>query len=100
MQLRAISPAKVSELLNVLPDPVQEATDDYANQSGLTEAQVLELALAQFLDLNTTSFTNSEAYPSLGALQERVKVLELLLQQRGGVTEDLLIDLIPLNFPS
>ena len=99
MQLRTIAPAKVSELLNVLPDSVQDAIDDYANRSGLTEAQVLELALAQFLDLNTTSFTESETYPSLGALQERVKVLELLLKQRGGVPENLPIDLTPLHFP-
>lgn len=88
LQLKTVPPAKVSELLAILPDAVQDAIFDYAATSGLTEAQILELALAQFLDLDAVSFGAVDRYPSLGALQEENKILRTLLKQSGEVPDD------------
>ena len=45
----------LKDVLNGLPDPVVEALKDHADTYGLTDAQVIELAIANLLDLDTTN---------------------------------------------
>jgi hypothetical protein len=73
----------LKNVLNYLPDPIVEALEDHADAYGLTDAQVLEIAIAQFLDLNAVSFNEIESFKGLGALKEENAILKARLKALG-----------------
>lgn len=70
----------LKQILNYLPVPVVDALEDHADTYDLTDAQVLELAIANLLDLETTSIANLKNLETLAQLKERVAILETQLQ--------------------
>jgi hypothetical protein len=71
----------LKEVLNYLPDPVVEALEDHADTYGLTDAQVIELAIANLLDLETTSLGDLKHLETMAQLKERVAMLEMVLRK-------------------
>lgn len=88
MQLREPTTGHLKEVLNYLPDPVVDALEDHADTYGLTDAQVIELAIANLLDLNTTSLGDLRQLETLAQLKEQVAILQTQLQaaQAQGFT--------------
>jgi hypothetical protein len=73
----------LKDVLNYLPDAVVEALEDHADAYGMTDAQVLELAIAQFLDLEAVSFGEIEKFKGLGTLKEENAILKARLKALG-----------------
>jgi hypothetical protein len=73
----------LKDVLNYLPDAIVEALEDHADAYGMTDAQILELAIAQFLDLEAVSFSEVEKLKGLGALREENAILKARLQALG-----------------
>jgi hypothetical protein len=73
----------LKDVLNYLPDAIVEALEDHADAYGMTDAQILELAIAQFLDLESVSFSEVEKLKGLGALREENAILKARLQALG-----------------
>ncbi|HEY9661530.1 MAG TPA: GIY-YIG nuclease family protein [Allocoleopsis sp.] len=87
-QLQKNPQGYLSEVLKFLPDPIVEAIEDHADAYGLTDAQVLELAIAQFLDLNAVSFEEISALKGVGALKEENAILKARLRALGQSVEE------------
>jgi hypothetical protein len=87
-QLQPSSAGRLSEILKTLPDAVVDALEDHADTYGLTEAQVLELAIVQFLDLNAVTFGEIERFKGLGALKEENAILKARLRVLGHPVEE------------
>jgi hypothetical protein len=83
MQLREPTTGHLKTVLNYLPDPVVEALEDHADTYGLTDAQVIELAIANLLDLETTSLGDLKNLETLAQLKERVAMLEAVIRKNG-----------------
>jgi hypothetical protein len=83
MQLREPTSGHLKEVLNYLPDPVVDALEDHADTYGLTDAQVIELAIANLLDLNTTSLGDLKNLETLAQLKERIAILEEVIRNNG-----------------
>jgi len=83
MQLREPTSGHLKEVLNYLPDPVVDAVEDHADTYGLTDAQVLELAIANLLDLDMTSLGDLRKLETLAQLKERVAILEEVIRSNG-----------------
>jgi hypothetical protein len=73
----------LKNVLNDLPDPVEDALEDHADTYGLTDAQVIELAIANLLDLETTSLGDLKKLETLAQLKERVAILEEVIRKNG-----------------
>lgn len=67
----------MDEILNLLPENVADALEDYAIAYRLTISQVLEIAISSFLNLDAVSFGEIEKYESIGVMRERIAILEL-----------------------
>jgi hypothetical protein len=80
MQLREPTTGHLKDILNYLPDSVVDAVEDHADTYGLTDTQVIELAIANLLDLNTTSLKDLQSLETLANLKERVAILEIQLE--------------------
>ena len=87
-QLQPSSAGRLSEILKALPDAVVDPLEDHADTYGLTDAQVLELAIAQFLDLNAISFGEIDRFKGLGALKEENAILKAQLKALGHPVEE------------
>jgi hypothetical protein len=74
---------QIKDILKYLPGNVVDALEDYADSHGMTDLQVIELAISGFLNLESVRFENLGELPSVGALQERVTILETVLQKNG-----------------
>jgi len=79
----------LKNVLNYLPDPVVEALEDNADTYGLTDAQVIELAIANLLDLETTSLSDLKNLETLAQLKERVAMLEAVMRKNGLTVPEL-----------
>jgi hypothetical protein len=67
-----VSPGRLKELIQTLPDPVVEQIEAHADQYGLSEERVVERAIAFFLDHDAVNFADIQPgkMKSLGALAE------------------------------
>ncbi len=86
MQLRPTT-GHLVDVLKFLPDHVVDALEDHADAYGLTDNQVLELAIAQFLDLDSVSFGERRDLKGVGALRAEVEILKMRLRAAGLPTE-------------
>jgi hypothetical protein len=77
----------LSEVLQYLPEPIVNALEDHADTYGLSDNQVLEMAIAQFLDLDVTSFDALPQLKGLAALKAENEILKLRLESAGLPTE-------------
>jgi hypothetical protein len=70
---------------------VVDAIEDYADSHGMSNMQVLELAIAGFLNLESVNFEGVGQLESVGAMKERIAILETVIQKNGlnvpGVSE-------------
>ncbi|MBW4523337.1 MAG: GIY-YIG nuclease family protein [Scytolyngbya sp. HA4215-MV1] len=89
MQLREPTSGHIKNVLNYLPDPVVDALEDHADTYGLTDAQVIELAIANLLDLETTSLNELKNLETLAQLKERVAMLEAVIRKNGLTVPEL-----------
>ncbi|MGI0486442.1 GIY-YIG nuclease family protein [Pantanalinema rosaneae CENA516] len=87
-QLQTPTSGHLTEVLKYLPGAVVEALEDHADAYGLTDVQVLELAIAQFLDLNAVSFGEIEKFKGVGALKEENAILKAKLKSLGEPSAD------------
>ena len=60
-----------------------DALEDYADSHGMSDMQVLELAIAGFLNLESVNFDGVGEFESVGALKERIAILETVIQKNG-----------------
>ena len=88
MQQLQPSTGRLAEILRFLPDAVVDALEDHADTYGLSDAQVLELAIVQFLDLNAVTFGEIEHFKGMGALREENAILKAQLKALGHSIED------------
>jgi hypothetical protein len=80
MQLKSSPPSgHLESLLGYLPDPVVEALEAYAESHNFSVAQVMELAIAGFLDLDAVSFGEISEMDTPGQLKERMAIQEVQL---------------------
>jgi hypothetical protein len=86
MQLRPTS-GHLADVLKFLPDQIVEALEDHADAYGLSDSQVLELAIAQFLDLDSVSFGEWQNFKGVGALRAENEILKTRLRAAGLSTE-------------
>ena len=86
MQLRPTT-GHLVDVLKFLPDHVVEALEDHADAYNLTDNQVLELAIAQFLDLDSVSFGERRDLKGVGALKAENEILKMRLKAAGLPTE-------------
>jgi hypothetical protein len=89
MQLREPTSGHLKDVLNYLPDPVVDALEDHADTYGLTDVQVIELAIANLLDLESTSLSELKNLETLAQLKERVAMLETVLRKNGLTVPEL-----------
>jgi len=73
----------IKDILKYLPGNVVDALEDYADSHGMSDMQVLELAIAGFLNLESVNFDGVGEFESVGALKERVAILETVIQKNG-----------------
>jgi hypothetical protein len=79
----------LKDVLNYLPDPVVDAVEDHADTYGLTDAQVIELAIANLIDLDATSLSELKNLETMAQLKERVAMLEMVLRKHGLTVPEL-----------
>jgi hypothetical protein len=72
-----VSPGRLKELIQTLPDPIVEQIEAHADQYGLSEERIVERAIAFFLDHDAVDFTDiqPDKLKSLGTLAEENIVL-------------------------
>jgi hypothetical protein len=80
----------LKDVLEFLPGNVVDALEDYADAHGMTDLQVLELAIVGFLNLEATSFAEIGSFKSVGALKEHIAILETIVQKNGLTLPDVL----------
>ena len=73
----------IKDILKYLPGNVVDALEDYADSHGMSDMQVLELAIAGFLNLESVNFDGVGEFESVGALKERIAILETVIQKNG-----------------
>lgn len=73
----------IQDILNALPDPVVDALEDHADTYGLTDSQVIEMAIANLLDLETPTLGDLKNLETLAQLKERVAILEEVIRKNG-----------------
>jgi hypothetical protein len=77
----------LSEVLQYLPRSIVNALEDHADTYGLSDNQILEMAIAQFLDLDVTSFDALPKLKGLAALKAENEILKLRLKAAGLPTK-------------
>jgi hypothetical protein len=67
-----------ADILKLLPDYIAAVVIDYAANTGLSEAQVVELALAHFLNLEASTFADIDpaSLKSYAEMKARLDFLE------------------------
>jgi hypothetical protein len=83
------TPGHIKDILKYLPGNVVDALEDYADSHGMTDLQVIELAISGFLNLGSVKFEHLGDLTSVGALQERIAILETVLQKNGLTVPEL-----------
>lgn len=77
----------LKDVLRYLPDHIIDALEDHADTYGLTDLQVIELAIVQMLDLDTTSLGDVSQAKTLAQYKEENAILKLRLQALGQPVE-------------
>jgi hypothetical protein len=87
---RPITSGHIKDILRYLPDHILQALEDYADANQLNDLQVLEMAIAGFLDLESTEFRHVEDLESvaqmrnnIALLQTKVELLTQAMQSQG-----------------
>jgi hypothetical protein len=86
MQLKERTTGNLKDILKFLPDPIVAAIEQHADLNGMTDAQVLELAIVNLLDLDKTAIADIQDLPdllSLAVLREENAILRAQLQAAG-----------------
>jgi hypothetical protein len=89
---RPITSGHLKDILRYLPDSILGALEDYADTNRLSDLQVLEMAIAGFLDLESTEFHHAEGLDSIAQMRNQISLLQakvdLLTQtmQQNGLT--------------
>jgi hypothetical protein len=88
MQLKTSPPSgHLETLLGYLPDPIVEGIEAYAESHNFSVPQVLELALAGFLDLDAVSFGEISGIETPGQIKERMAIQEIQIKALRAVLE-------------
>jgi hypothetical protein len=74
---------QIKDILKYLPGNVVDAIEDYADSHGMSDMQVLELAISGFLNLESVNFEGVGQLESVGAMKERIAILETVIQKNG-----------------
>jgi hypothetical protein len=86
MQLKERTTGHLKDVLKFLPDPIVAAIEQHADMNGMTDAQVLELAIVNLLDLDKTAISDVKDLPdllSLGVLREENAILRAQIKAAG-----------------
>jgi hypothetical protein len=75
------------DVLQYLPGRIVDALEDHADSYGLSDSQVIELAIAQFLDLDVASFDALPRLKGLAALKAENEILKMRLEAAGLSTK-------------
>lgn len=81
MQTTDISALK--GILNYLPPPIKEALEEYSIATEMPIEFVIEMAIASFLDLDSTTFGDCRP-DSPGQMKEQVEILKIQLAAAEG----------------
>jgi hypothetical protein len=81
MQTQDISALK--DILNYLPTNIKEALEEYSIASEMPIEFVIEMAIASFLDLDSTTFADCRI-ESPGQLREQVEILQIQLAAQSS----------------
>lgn len=96
------SPTLSADLLKFMPAPIAAAVQDYAANTGLSEAQVLELAIAGFLDMEAPTFANIDLSQlrSFAEMKARLEFLEeaWLAVKEGKMTQQVIDQTIAMGW--
>jgi hypothetical protein len=92
---RPVTSGRIKDILRYLPDHILGALEDYADSNQLNDLQVLEMAIAGFLDLESTEFRHVEDLESvaqmrsnIALLQTKVELLTQAMQTQGFTLPD------------
>jgi GIY-YIG catalytic domain len=86
MQLKERTTGHLKDILKFLPDPIVAAIEQHADMNGMTDAQVLELAIVNLLDLDKTAISDVKDLPdllSLAVLREENAILRAQIKAAG-----------------
>jgi hypothetical protein len=86
MQLKERTTGHLKDVLRFLPDTIVAAIEQHADLNGMTDAQVLELAIVNLLDLDKTAIPDIKDLPdllNLGELREENLILRARLRAAG-----------------
>ncbi len=86
MQLKERTTGHLKDVLKFLPDPIVAAIEQHADMNGMTDAQVLELAIVNLLDLDKTAISDVRDLPdllSLAVLREENAILRAQIEAAG-----------------
>jgi hypothetical protein len=70
-------------ILNQLPLNIREALEAYATETEMPIEFVIEMAIASFLDVDSTTFADCRTDPP-GRLREKIETLEIQLAAAKG----------------
>jgi len=71
-----------SELRVQLPEKIRQALEAYASENQFPMDLVIEMALAQFLDVDAVTFDDCNPVMSPGQLREEIEVLRYQLDKQ------------------
>jgi hypothetical protein len=86
MQLKERTTGHLKDILKFLPDRIVAAIEQHADVNGMTDAQVLELAIVNLLDLDKTAISDVKDLPdllSLAVLREENTILRAQIKAAG-----------------
>jgi hypothetical protein len=83
MMMQTTDIAALKNILNHLPTPIREALEEYAIASEMPIEFVIEIAIASFLDLDSTTFADCRT-DSPGQLREQIEILQIQLAAAQG----------------
>lgn len=70
-------------IVNYLPANIREALEAYAADTGMPLEFIIEMAIASFLDVDSTTFADCRS-DSPGRLRERIEMLQIQLAAAKG----------------
>ncbi|KYC35052.1 hypothetical protein WA1_09970 [Scytonema hofmannii PCC 7110] len=79
----------LKNILDYLPERIRQAIEEYSKQTQLSPELVIELAIAQFLDVDSVTFDDCQI-DSPGVLREQNKILKIQLaatQTKPGLVD-------------
>ncbi|MUG96355.1 hypothetical protein F7734_30040 [Scytonema sp. UIC 10036] len=80
----------LKNILDYLPERIRQAIEEYSKQNQLSPELVIELAIAQFLDVDSVTFDDCQI-DSPGVLREQNKILKIQLaaiQTKSGLSAE------------